>query len=136
MTKRILVVEDNPVNRRLRIAQLTSAGYEAEGVEDATGAEQAIRDRAPSLIVMDIGLPGKDGFTLTQELKSDPATNLIPILVLTSYAMLSDRVRAYAAGCDDYLTKPVNRGLLIERVQHLIDSAERRSATGSAGSAA
>jgi two-component system cell cycle response regulator DivK len=126
MMERILVVEDNPVNLKLARVILQSAGYETEGAADATQAGAAIRHHAPHLILMDIGLPGKDGYAFTKELKSDPVTAPIPILVLTAYAMKTDRVRAFAAGCNGYLTKPLDRTLLLEQVRALLDDAERR----------
>jgi CheY-like chemotaxis protein len=130
MAERILIVEDNPVNMKLARVILQSAGYETESAEDAETAGAAIRGRAPDLIMMDIGLPGKDGYTLTKELKEDPATRAIPILVVTSYAMRSDRTKAFEAGCNGYLTKPVDRAQLLEQVRGLLDAAGRESALG------
>ena len=125
MTSRILIVEDNMLSQKLRSVVLRSAGYSTEAAHDAREATRSIRQHAPDLIVMDIGLPGKDGYALTRELKADPVTAQIPILVITSYAMKSDRVRAYEAGCDGFLTKPVDRLAFLANVRALLDRADR-----------
>jgi CheY-like chemotaxis protein len=125
--ERILIVEDNPVNLKLAQVILQSAGYVTEGVRTADAANTAIRERTPQLIMMDIGLPGKDGFALTRELKSEASTSQIPILVVTSYAMKSDRSKAFEAGCDGYLTKPIDRIALLDEVRDLLDEAVKSS---------
>jgi CheY-like chemotaxis protein len=121
MADRILIVEDNPLNMKLTRVILQAAGYDTEGAVNADEAENFIRLRMPDLIVMDLGLPGKDGYALTRQLKSVPATCQIPILVLTSYAMNGDRAKAFEAGCNAYLSKPVDRVELLAQVRGLID---------------
>ena len=104
----ILVVDDNQVNLRLARLLLASEGYQ---VSTAGGAEEALRAIAlvrPRLILMDIQMPGMDGFELTRRLKADPATRDIVVLALTAYAMKGDDQRALSAGCDGYVTKPVD----------------------------
>ena len=87
---------------------LTAEGYDASTACDAEEALTRLRERIPDLILMDIQLPGRDGLTLTRELKDRPETSAIIILALTSYAMKGDEARARAAGCDGYITKPID----------------------------
>jgi CheY-like chemotaxis protein len=122
---RILVVEDNPVNLRLARMLLESDGYSTSGAIDAEHAERSILDHPPDLILMDVGLPGKDGYTFTRELRSRPETQHIPILIVTSFAMKGDREKALEAGCSGYLTKPVRREALIGAVRQLIGESDR-----------
>ena len=105
----ILLVEDNAVNRRLAEFLLRSQGYR---VREATTAQEAfdlLRAERPDLILMDIQLPAMDGLEATRRLKENPATRDIPVIAVTSYAMKGDRERALAAGCVDYLTKPLDK---------------------------
>lgn len=106
--ERILVVDDHPTNRKLVCDLLGWFGYEVSQAPDAEQALDAVRDRRPDLILMDIGLPGMDGLTLTRQLKADAATREIRILALTAFAMKGDQQRALAAGCDGYVAKPIN----------------------------
>lgn len=104
----ILVVDDNPMNLKLACVVLETEGYE---VRHAVDAEQALSQLAawrPGLILMDIQLPGMDGLELTRRLKADPVTSGIVILAITAYAMKGDEQRALAAGCDGYITKPID----------------------------
>jgi CheY-like chemotaxis protein len=106
--ERILVIEDNPLNLELVRALLEAHGYE---VIDSGSAEEGIeraRTEKPQLIFMDLGLPGTDGFAATQLLKADAATRHIPVVALTAHAMKGDDERARRAGCDGYLTKPID----------------------------
>jgi CheY-like chemotaxis protein len=116
----ILVVDDNPANRRLAQAVLEGAGHEVHGAPDAENALVTIATVHPSLILMDIQLPGLDGLELTRRLKADPATQDIVILATTAYAMPGDKLKATEAGCDGYLTKPIDIHVLREVVsRHL-----------------
>jgi len=105
---RILVVDDNPVNLKLAQMTLRLAGYEVGGATDGTEAMAATADFRPDLILMDIQLPGMDGLEVTRRLKGDPHTSSTRIIALTAYAMKGDEARALAAGCDGYLTKPID----------------------------
>jgi len=120
MSKRVLVIEDHEENRRIVRLLLASAGIEM--IEAATGEDGvavAQRER-PDLILMDIQLPGLDGYEATRRIKGDPATRHIPIIVVTSYALSGDDVKAFEAGCDAYVTKPfVPRDLLARIRQYL-----------------
>jgi len=113
MSKRILAIEDHAENRRILRLLLARAGYEL--IEAATGEEgiaMAEKER-PDLILMDIQLPGLDGYEATRRLKANPDLRHIPIIVVTSYALSGDDVKAFEAGCDAYVTKPfVPRDLL------------------------
>lgn len=106
--ERILLVEDNPVNRRLAQFLLKSQGYT---VYEATTGEEALelaRTHRPDLILMDLQLPGLDGFAATRILKEDAATADIPVVAMTAYAMRGDREKALEARCDGYITKPID----------------------------
>jgi CheY-like chemotaxis protein len=109
---RILVVEDDRLLLKLLSLVLTRAGHEVVGVSDAREAEQAVGSFLPQLIVMDIRLPGKDGFTFTRELRARPATAKLPIVAITSYSLEWDERTAREAGCTDYLAKPVSGPVL------------------------
>ncbi|TVR21452.1 MAG: response regulator [Anaerolineaceae bacterium] len=106
--RRILVIEDNRDNMTLIVDLLQSMGHEViqarDGVQGVAGAQEEV----PDLILMDLSLPKMDGWTATGQIKADPALNHIPIIALTAHAMAGDREKALAAGCDDYLTKPIN----------------------------
>ena len=119
---RILVVEDNPINIQVVESFVERAGYEVLIAEDGATALTMVQTAAPDLILMDLQLPGIDGFEVTRRLKADPATRTIPIIAVTAYAMVGDEARARAAGCDDYITKPINRRVLLEAIaRHLPD---------------
>jgi len=120
MSRRILVVEDHEENRRIMRDLLTSAGYEMiEAVTGEDGVTLAERER-PDLILMDIQLPGIDGYETTRQIKANPALRAIPIIAVTSYALSGDDVKAREAGCNDYVTKPFSpRALLAKIREHL-----------------
>jgi CheY-like chemotaxis protein len=117
---RIVVVEDNPQNLRLTSVILQSQGYEVVLTGDAEEADRAIGERMPDLILMDLGLPGKDGYTFTRELRARMETSRLPILAVSSFAMRGDEKKALEAGCTGYLAKPIRRGILLERVKELL----------------
>ena len=106
--QRILVVDDNPVNLKLLRILLTGEGFDIQTASDGEEALSIIPSFCPDLILMDVQLPGVDGLTLTRQLKSDPASKDIVIIVVTSFAIKGDRERALQAGCDDYMTKPID----------------------------
>ena len=120
MTKQILVVEDQEDNRRILRDLLASAGYEM--IEAVTGEEGVAlaAARRPDLILMDIQLPGLDGYEATRRIKGDPALRAIPVIAVTSYALSGDDRKAFEAGCDAYVTKPFSpRQLLATIREHL-----------------
>ena len=105
---RILVVDDNPINLELMTILLESEGFEVEPVEDAETTLQRIRQSPPDLLVVDVQLPGMSGLDLLREVRSDPRTQDLCAIVVTSYAMSSDEQMAYQAGCDGYIRKPID----------------------------
>jgi two-component system cell cycle response regulator DivK len=120
MSKRILVVEDHEDNRQILRDLLGNAGYdmvEAETGEDGLAAAAAQR---PDLILMDIQLPGIDGYETTRRLKADPALRTVPIIVVTSYALSGDDVKAHEAGCDAYVTKPYSPRQLLAKIREYL----------------
>jgi CheY-like chemotaxis protein len=108
MPRPILVVDDSRTNLKLVHATLRGEGYDVRSAIDASEAMAAIEERQPELILMDIQLPGMDGLELTRRLKSDPVTSEIVIVAITAYAMVGDEQKARAAGCDGYVTKPID----------------------------
>jgi two-component system cell cycle response regulator DivK len=118
--KRILLVEDNPVNRRLAQFLLKSKGYEVWEATTAPEAFAVLQERRPDLILMDIQLPEVDGLTATRHLKADPATQDIPVVAVTSYAMKGDEARALEAGCSAYVTKPIDKTLFLATVARVL----------------
>ena len=108
MAERILIVDDNPTNLKLVTFLMQQSGYDVTTAADADDAMASIRTRPPDLILMDVQLPGIDGLELTRRLKTDPATQSILIIAVTAYAMKGDQDKALSAGCDDYVTKPID----------------------------
>ena len=103
----ILIVEDNPANMKLATFLLESAGHTVLSAKDAEAGLTLARAEHPSLILMDIQLPGMDGLAATALLKSDAGTRDIPVIALTALAMKGDEERIRAAGCDGYIAKPM-----------------------------
>ncbi len=116
---KILIVEDVEYNRDL-LVQLLEEEYEVVTAADgAAGIEAAARER-PDLILMDLSLPGVDGWEATRRLKAEPETEAIPVIALTAHAMQGDEERARACGCDDYLTKPIDEDQLFAKLARLL----------------
>jgi len=116
----ILIVEDNPANLLLARVMLERSGWRIVEARSTDEAQQVLRSTTPDLILMDVGLPGRDGLSLTSELKAAPDTRAIPIVALTAHAMQSDRDRAYAAGCDGYLSKPFKAQQLRDEIARVL----------------
>lgn len=122
--EKILIVDDNPTNLKLVAYLMTASGYQVATALDADAAIAAIDRDRPRLILMDLQLPGTDGLELTRRLKADPLTREIIIVAVTAYAMKGDQDRAMAAGCDDYVTKPIDtRELPATIARHLARTA-------------
>jgi len=120
MHKTILVVEDHEDNRRIMRDLLMSSGYEV--IEAVTGEEgvTAAETYRPDLILMDVQLPGMDGYEATRRIKANPDLQKVPIIVVTSYALSGDDVKAFEAGCDAYVTKPYSPRELLARVRKFL----------------
>jgi CheY-like chemotaxis protein len=118
--KRILIVDDNATNLKLVAYLMKANGYIVDTALEADAAVVAIRANPPDVILMDLQLPGIDGLELTRRLKADPQTRDIVIVAVTAYAMKGDQDKALAAGCDDYVTKPIDTRALPETIaRHL-----------------
>ena len=117
---KILLVEDNEMNRDMLSRRLARRGYEVAVALDGEQGVAMAKSEAPALILMDMSLPGIDGWEATRQLKTDPATSRIPVIALTAHAMSGDREKAVAAGCDDFDTKPVDLTRLLEKIEALL----------------
>ena len=120
MSKRILVIEDQEDNRRIVRDLLTSVGYEI--IEAVTGDDgvSAAAAHVPDLILMDIQLPGLDGYEATRRIKANPALYHIPIIAVTSYALSGDDVKAFEAGCNGYVAKPFSPRALLAKIREYL----------------
>ena len=116
----ILLVEDNEMNRDMLSRRLNRKDFEVVMDGDGDECMEVLSTQKPDLILMDINLPGRDGYQLTREIKADPTTNAIPVIALTAHAMSGDREKSIAAGCDDYDTKPVDFKRLMGKIQALM----------------
>lgn len=116
----VLVVEDSEINRLLFHDVLEEGGYQVIEAASAPEAIEKARQEHPDLILMDIGLPGMDGFEAARVLKADPSTRSIPIIALSGYTSGRDQRRAMMAGFDSYLAKPVEMAVLLSQVANLI----------------
>jgi CheY-like chemotaxis protein len=117
---KILLVEDDEMNRDMLSRRLLKRNYE---VVIATDGEQGVAmagSENPDIILMDMSLPGIDGWTATRQVKSDEATRSIPVIALTAHAMAGDREKALEAGCDDFDTKPVELQRLLGKIERLL----------------
>jgi two-component system cell cycle response regulator DivK len=120
MNKVILVIEDQEDNRRILRDLLTSGGYDV--IEAVTGEEgvSSAESHKPDLILMDIQLPGLDGYGATRRIKAIPELNQTPIIAVTSYALSGDDVKAFEAGCDAYFAKPFSPRKLLAKVREFL----------------
>jgi two-component system cell cycle response regulator DivK len=120
VSHRILVVEDHAENRRIVRDLLTAAGFEMlEATTGEEGVAMAGRER-PDLILMDIQLPGLDGYETTRRIRANPALRAIPIIAVTSYALSGDDQKALAAGCNAYVTKPFSPRALLAKIREFL----------------
>jgi CheY-like chemotaxis protein len=117
---KILLVEDNELNRDMLSRRLLRKGYDVVLALDGEQGVSLAETDAPDLILMDISLPGLDGWEATRRLKNAPATQAIPIIALTAHAMAQDREKSLAAGCDDYDTKPIDLKRLLNKIEALL----------------
>jgi two-component system cell cycle response regulator DivK len=117
---RVLLVEDNEMNRDMLSRRLIRRGFDVSVATDGQqGVEMAARE-TPDIILMDMSLPVLDGWAATRQLKADQTTQTIPLIALTAHAMAGDRDKAMQAGCDDYDTKPIEFGRLMDKIDRLL----------------
>ena len=119
---RILLVEDNEMNRDMLSRRLARRKFDVELAVDGQEALDKTRSTSPDLILLDMSLPVKDGWTVAEELKADDATKSIPIIALTAHAMVGDREKALAAGCDEYETKPIDFKRLVSKIEAMLSA--------------
>lgn len=114
---KILLVEDDEMSRDMLSRRLARHGHQVAVAVDARQGLEMARSESPDVILMDMNLPGRDGWTATRQLKSAPQTRTIPIIAITGHAMAGDREIALEAGCDEYETKPIDFPRLIEKIE-------------------
>ncbi len=117
---KILLIEDNQMNRDMLSRRLTRKGYEVVNAVDGEQGMAMARSEAPDLILMDMSLPVLDGWEATRQLKAAPETQAIPVIALTAHAMAGDREKAVEAGCNDYDIKPIELPRLLEKIEALL----------------
>ena len=117
--KTILVIEDQELNRDLLVQILEDAYSVIVAIDGADGVAKALELR-PDLILMDFGMPVMDGWEATRRIKAQPAVRHIPIIAVTSHAMIGDEDKAREAGCDDYMAKPIDEDELMAKIKHFI----------------
>jgi two-component system cell cycle response regulator DivK len=117
---RILLVEDNEMNRDMLSRRLARRGFAVEIAVDGPGGLTAARSGTFDLILMDLSLPGLDGWEAIRRLKADPVTAHVPVIALTAHAMAGDRDRAFEAGSDDYEIKPIDFPRLLDKIEAML----------------
>jgi len=117
---KILLVEDNEMNRDMLSRRLERKGYEVVIAVDGQAGIDMASSGNPDIILMDLSLPVIDGWEATRKIKADPATQSIPVIALTAHAMAGDKQKALEAGCDDYDTKPIDLKRLLEKIDNLL----------------
>jgi two-component system, cell cycle response regulator DivK len=122
----ILIVDDNPTNLKLASSVLEMEGFTVVKAADAEEAQETLTHTVPDLILMDIALPGMDGLTLTRKLKADPRLKHVIVVALTAFAMKGDEQKALEAGCQGYITKPIDTRRLPQQVAELLQKAKGR----------
>jgi CheY-like chemotaxis protein len=120
VTKKILLVEDDEMNRDMLSRRLIKRGYEVVLAVDGEQGVAMSGSESPDIILMDMSLPGIDGWTATRQVKADDTTRGIPVIALTAHAMAGDREKALEAGCDDFDTKPVELQRLLDKIEGLL----------------
>jgi two-component system, cell cycle response regulator DivK len=117
---KILIVEDNEMNRDMLSRRLLKRGYEVAIAVDGEQGLVMAHSESPALILMDMSLPGLDGWEVSRRLKTDAQTKDIGIIAITAHAMAGDREKALAAGCDDFDTKPIELTRLLAKIEALL----------------
>ena len=124
MTGRILIIEDNPQNRYLATFLLEQRGHTVVQAETGLDGLRLAATAAPQVILLDIQLPGMDGYEVARQLRADPRLNHIPIIAVTSYAMVGDRERCLNAGASGYIEKPINPESFVAEVEAFLAAVE------------
>ena len=120
---KILLVEDNEMNRDMLSRRLERKGFEVVIAVDGQAGINMATSESPDLILMDLSLPVIDGWEATRKIKADPVTHTIPVIALTAHAMADDEQKALEAGCDDYDTKPINLKRLLEKIEKFLGNS-------------
>ncbi len=120
MASKIVVIEDDPLIRKLIAQTLQRSGYEVVTANDGSEGLRIVKEAQPNLVVLDISMPGLDGYQVCQYLRGDPATATLPIIMVTAMARPADQRRGFDMGADDYLPKPFALTDLVTRVQSLL----------------
>ena len=123
MNKRILLIEDNEQNRYLVTFLLQARGWEVVHAADGPAGLALAGDIAPALILLDIQLPGMDGYAVARALRANPKLAAIPVVAVTSYAMSGDRERCIEAGCTGYLEKPIDPQTFVAEVEAMLETS-------------
>ena len=118
---KVLLVEDNEMNRDMLSRRLVRRGFQVLMAVDGEQGVQMAQSELPDLILMDMSLPVLDGWGATRRIKAEASTRSIPLIALTAHAMAGDRDKALQAGCDDYDTKPIELGRLLDKMERLLD---------------
>jgi two-component system cell cycle response regulator DivK len=118
---KILIAEDNPLNREILARLLALDGHSLVFAEDGVEAVEQAHATQPDLIIMDMGMPRLNGFRATRQIKQDPATQAIPVIAFTAYAMEGEREKCLAVGCDEYETKPLDFKRLQDKIAALLN---------------
>lgn len=123
---KILIVEDNPLNLELAAALLEASGFVVQPARTAEEGLRVARELLPDLVLMDFGLPGMDGLSAVKQLKADPATRHLSVVGLTAHAMKGDQEIALNAGCEGYLTKPIDTRTFVATITNFVEAARSR----------
>ncbi|WNH47871.1 MULTISPECIES: response regulator [Stenotrophomonas] len=117
---RIVLIEDSPTERAVMMKLLAGAGHEVLEAENAEQGLELVREHLPQLVLMDVVLPGMSGFQATRALSRDPATKAIPVIIISTKAMETDKAWGLRQGASDYIVKPPNEEFLIARINELV----------------
>lgn len=120
MSKRVLIVEDQEDNRRIIRDMLRHAGYQIDEVTTGEDAIAHVAAQRPDLILMDVQLPGLDGYATTRRIRADEDLRGVPVIAVTSFALAGDDQKAREAGCDDYIAKPYSPRMLLQKIKDLL----------------
>lgn len=127
MTRTVLLIEDNEQNRYLTRYLLEARGYRVEMEADGRYGAQRAAELQPQIVLLDIQLPGMDGYAVARALRAVPTLASTPIIAVTSYAMTGDREKAFAAGCSGYIEKPIDPDRFVDEMERLAAAATERA---------